>query len=399
MLRIVPISNNDRYTHLIDGKIEGKRKRIFFASEREAKAELKRLQMQVAVEGEKGLSLPAADRILAAQAVELLRPYDKTVLDAARFYVKALEAAADDVAIAGLFAEYVESKRRAKHQAVSIEDIQGRLGRFNAVFGHRLAKSVKPGEIEDWLYELGFEPLTINNYRAILHAFFAYLLKRKRIDSNPVAAIDKIKCPVKAPEIFEPEGLRQMLEAAPAKLLPALLIGAFAGLRASEVLRLDWKDVDLVRCFVHVASHKTKTARRRLVKIQPNLAAWLAPYAGRTGKVWVDAKRNYHYAIEDLTKAVAEKAVKGALKQKKTTESVVVQKWPQNGLRHSFASYHLAKFQNANQLALELGHTTTRLIFEHYRELVPPEAAEQYFTIYPAAPPANVLTMPGSSAA
>ena len=35
--------------------------------------------------------------------------------------------------------------------------------------------------------------------------------------------------------------------------------------------------------------------------------------------------------------------------------------WPNNALRHSFASYHLAAFQDASALALEMGHSTTRI--------------------------------------
>jgi integrase/recombinase XerD len=31
--------------------------------------------------------------------------------------------------------------------------------------------------------------------------------------------------------------------------------------------------------------------------------------------------------------------------------------WPDNALRHSFASYHLAHFKDAAALALEMGHT------------------------------------------
>jgi hypothetical protein len=75
--------------------------------------------------------------------------------------------------------------------------------------------------------------------------------------------------------------------------------------------------------------------------------------------------RAYHVAIREL------------LPQTELTA------WPQNGLRHSFASYHLAKHQDASKLALEMGHTSARLIFDAYREVVRPEEANRYWQIKP----------------
>ena len=59
--------------------------------------------------------------------------------------------------------------------------------------------------------------------------------------------------------------------------------------------------------------------------------------------------------------------------------------WPENGLRHSFASYHLAAFKNAASTALELGHHDSRVTFAHYRELVKPREAARYWKLRPAA--------------
>ena len=59
--------------------------------------------------------------------------------------------------------------------------------------------------------------------------------------------------------------------------------------------------------------------------------------------------------------------------------------WPENALRHSFASYHLAHFKNAADTALQLGHHDSRITFAHYRELVKPKEAERYWNIKPAA--------------
>ena len=60
-----------------------------------------------------------------------------------------------------------------------------------------------------------------------------------------------------------------------------------------------------------------------------------------------------------------------------------IERWPNNALRHSFASYHLALHQNAATTALQLGHTDSRLLFEHYRELVHPEDAKAFWEITP----------------
>jgi hypothetical protein len=49
-----------------------------------------------------------------------------------------------------------------------------------------------------------------------------------------------------------------------------------------------------------------------------------------------------------------------------------------------FGSYHLAHFKNAASTALELGHTDSRITFDHYRELVKPKDADRYWNITPA---------------
>jgi hypothetical protein len=57
--------------------------------------------------------------------------------------------------------------------------------------------------------------------------------------------------------------------------------------------------------------------------------------------------------------------------------------WPQNALRHSFGSYHLAQFNDAARLALEMGNSPST-IFRHYRQLVKPKQAALYWKIAPA---------------
>jgi integrase len=162
-------------------------------------------------------------------------------------------------------------------------------------------------------------------------------------------------------EIFRPEDFAKLMAAAGEELVPFLAIGAFGGLRHAELLRLDLQELRLDQGFVEVKAEKAKTAQRRLVPIQPNLAAWLAPYRGQTGRacVWAHTGRKASDLAKDLGIS-----------------------WPNNGLRHSYASYRLAQCQDAAKVALEMGNTPT-MIFRHYRELVLPKDAAAWWDIFP----------------
>jgi integrase len=145
-------------------------------------------------------------------------------------------------------------------------------------------------------------------------------------------------------------------------MLPFWAIGAFAGLRRAEIERLTWSEIDFDADVIEVKASKSKTASRRLVTIQPNLRAWLALYRTRIGRVCpVNLKRKLN---DDRERAELRSG------------------WPQNALRHSFGSYHLAQFNDAAKLALEMGNSPAT-IFRHYRQLVKPKQAERYWKIAP----------------
>ena len=105
--------------------------------------------------------------------------------------------------------------------------------------------------------------------------------------------------------------------------------------------------------------------------MQPNLRAWLRPYAEMTGAlVPVNSRKKLD---------VVRKAAKLA-------------RWPKNGLRHGYASYRLATTQDAPRVASELGHTGPQMLYSTYRELVLPEEAERYWNLVPEAKAKNVVS-------
>ena len=148
-----------------------------------------------------------------------------------------------------------------------------------------------------------------------------------------------------------------------ARILPVIAIGAFAGIRCAEIMRLDWEDIKWDRGHIEIAGRKAKTAARRLVPLPENLKAWLAPWRESTGKI---------VALTAVAGAMSDLAVKAKIPGG----------WRQNALRHSFISYRVALTGDVARTALEAGNSP-KVIFRHYREVVTEEDAKAWFSIMP----------------
>ena len=57
--------------------------------------------------------------------------------------------------------------------------------------------------------------------------------------------------------------------------------------------------------------------------------------------------------------------------------------WPNNVLRHSYATYRLAQCQDAARVALEMGNSP-QMLFRNYRELADEKDAADWFNIVPS---------------
>lgn len=309
-----------------------------------------------------------ADRQAILEYSERLAKLDLTVADALKMAVEAQERVKRSASVSKLVGEVVEAKEREGLSARYLGDLRQRLRLFEATFGDRPVASIETAEISDWLDSLNVAPITVGNVRRLLLLLFNEGKRRRYCEANPVSDAIKPKVIESEIGIVSPAQAAALLEHAADSILPVIAIGLFAGLREAELKRLDWSEVDLIGGHIEVTAAKAKSARRRLIKIQPNLAEWLSPCAKRSGPVW----------------PVNGRKLLEAARRSAGFNTEVQPAWPHNAARHSFASYHLSKFKDAAALALELGHTDTGIIFAHYRELVRPAQADAFWSIEPA---------------
>src|SRR5262252_4781703 len=370
-LKVLPYRHHPKYKFVLDLRAFGKGRK-FFKTRAEAEAEA--LRQRTLLERHSraliGLSQREMSDIMAAR--EKLAQYSETIVDAAEFRVDYLERVRRcNVTVAQLANEVVEAKRKDGRAPSYVYDLNLKLSRFCRDFGDRPVAAVTVEEIDKWLRELDYSPKSRADYRANVGVLFSQAERLGMIDRNPVLRTAKPKLVDSPPEIFAVEELRALLETAnreTPEVLPMLTIGAFAGLRDAEIKRLDWSEVDLARGYIEVKAAKAKSARRRIIPIQLNLAAWLAPYSGKKGMVVpVNARKK----LDTVRKAAG------------------LARWPKNGLRHSFASYRLAAIHDAPRVASELGHMSPQMLYSTYREVVLPQEADRYCEIAPADQAAN----------
>jgi integrase len=266
--------------------------------------------------------------------------------------------------IEDLIGEYLHSLEARRLSKSYIEATRRRIEKF--AYDHEGEKvgDITSEDIGKWLYRLEVGDTTINHYRAALLQLFNFATKSNSISSNPVAVLEKIKTKSGEIGILTPKQAARLLIHSSPCIQAVVAIGLFAGLRRSEITKMTWEDIHFEKGFLEVKAKNSKSAARRLVEIRPCLRAWLEPLRQTHGKL-MPTEMIYRRRLNDASEAAG------------------IMNWPNNALRHSFASYHLAAFQDVSALALEMGHSTTRMIFQHYRALVTPAEALSYWNISP----------------
>ena len=225
--------------------------------------------------------LTAADRY--AQAVELLGGDGSKLVMAAKEYAERHPEDLKDMPIDKAIDGFVASKKSRSIRYT--KDLQSKLNRLAHAFKmpvNRIARQ----DLQLWFDQLTLSEQSKRSYRTVLNTFFEFCRRRRYVVENPVADIEKYGSSNADLQVFSPEELSKLIHSAPLEFLPAMVIGAFAGLRTAEIERLSWRDISLTdgQAHIEITAKKAKTKSRRIVPVSDNLREFLLDNFG-AGKI------------------------------------------------------------------------------------------------------------------
>ena len=394
------------YSHVVrwpgpDGKRLTKR----FTNETEALAWAKEKRAELGDVGKSFGSITEPERsavMFWREFTKATSPAPPDLLVVLQDFKKSWSASKASVTVSAAVDKFIEVQEADESSKRHVASLKSRLGRFAADNGDKLVSAITTGIFTDWLNGLratradktGAKLTTVTriNLTRTLRSFFVFCMERGWSLTNPLPAKKRSKSKaVKiathiAPAIMLPADVARFMEAVQTvkpSLVPFWSLKFFAGIRDAEAALTDWNMIDLAAGEIHIPAKVSKTGEARTVKIEPNLDAWLRPYAIPSGPVVTgDAtrKRGFKRIIANLRAPEKEGGKPRAFV------------FPSNAARHSFGTYHLYHFGNSGKTSLQLGHKgNPAMLHEHYKNPTAEKHAAAFWDILPTVTADNVI--------
>lgn len=249
------------------------------------------------------------------------------------------------------FALYLKSKQHLRPDSVrDIRCIGNRLLRTSPELGKRNFSELSVSECEEWLNAAFHTNPQFNKARTMLHGLFEFALRREWCDKNPIKRIERRKVVEKEIQPLKLSETKRLIKTAQNEspeyaIVAALLV--YTGIRPREVRRLTWRDIDTEEKIITVRSQCSKTGGVRQVEIPPVLNRLLITHK---------SQNTSHICPTDWQRRW----------RKIRDNSGFRERWVQDVLRHTDASFHAKRYANLPRLQLNMGHYDVSLLRSRY---------------------------------
>lgn len=276
-----------------------------------------------------------------------------------------LERAIDD-----FLADCRERVKRGALRARTVDFYSDHLWAFEEAFPGKELDGFQRRDLQRY-FDQGAGAAKFRSFRALCN--WALRQDPQLLRTNPLTGV-RLPAVVREEEVafLSLEDVQALLKAEPPyRWVFALCL--FAGIRPEEIASsekrgLQWEHINRAEKLIRIPADIAKGSRRgsmaRLIDQAPdNLWSWLRD-APAEGPVFPLLPRQITYWARRLAGYTGDR------------------KWPYDGLRRSFATYHVAAFNDVGKTSLIMGHRgSTDMIFRHYRGLTTRAQGEAFFAL------------------
>jgi hypothetical protein len=260
------------------------------------------------------------------------------------------------------FTEWLKDDKSMR--GATTRNLKYRVEMFASETGDVELSALTPELIEGWLDGRKVGPVTKCNDLRAIHRFLGWCCERRQryITTNPAASV-KVALPEKGPpEIYNIRQVCRILATArrfrDRRFLKGIVLQLFGGLRPTEALR--FTDEQVRDGCLRIPSAHSKTRDGRVIDIDPVLAAWLAL----------------------CPEGPVSDPQNSKLLWRQFKEQARLERWIQDGLRHTAVSHYFRKTGSFG-LCAEWAGNSEAVIREHYKARTTAAETATYWNLYP----------------
>ena len=275
-----------------------------------------------------------------------------------------------------LFSQAVEKYWRLEGQYLKAKGVRGVLKVLESKFGDRKLAEISAGDLQE-IYNEKASATSASTANRIM-AFLSPLFNRAKEwgdfhGDNPVKNVKRRKEENKRLRFLSEEEIKNLLNAADARLRPLLACAIMTGMRKGEILGLRWENVDLERHLIFIL--KSKSGKAREIPIGKRLLEILSSLGPKANG-----------AVFEIPEITMRRKFARAL------ENANIEQFRFHDLRHTFASHFVMRTGDLPALQKLLGHASPQMT-QRYAHL----AQEHLFAKmekFDAAMPVESLSLP-----
>lgn len=279
------------------------------------------------------------------------------------------------------FLSYLEVE--ANYSKNTINSYENDLNKFEEYYKSKDLLKIISKDIEKYIQTLSdLAPTTVSHNISSLKTFYSYFLKQGRISNNPTDGIKSPKLGIHLPTYLTIDEVNKLLDievtdAFSSRNKAILELMYATGLRISEVISLEFKNIDYDECIIRVMG---KGSKERIVPVNDYAIKYLKEYIDNYRPELVKNEINNYIFLNNHGRMLTRQGIFKMIKNYAALKNIKKTIGPHT-LRHTFATHLLENGADLRVIQELLGHSdiSTTQIYTHLTKEALHNEYKKYF--------------------